>query len=264
MINFILPNFYDDFKDNQEIIENTILTNNICGIGGGFPFSIFRGKINNNKQGSLVVYDDMKKIVEDYKEIGNNLVLIDCGNLLLKDFDYSDAFNSILFELYSNSNNVYFEIADEKLIQYMINLYPNIQITLHENYTIFHKEEDIQDLIQKYPNNIKNINITLLNLCHNIKIDKIGILNLDSCYYCAHFPLCLKLEHKQILRYQAASQFNECQNKKIITLDSLINNLKILLKETNNIMFSEIALDQRQNYIDLINKIFQEEQKGTF
>ena len=264
MIKFILPNFFDDAKDMQEIIEEKSLSNNIWGIEGGFSFSIFRGKINNNLHGRFVCYNDMKESVESYKEIGQNLTLIDCGNLYLEEFDYTDTFNEVLFELYATSSNIYFEVADEKLIEYLVQTYPKIQICLHENYTIFNNEEDIQLLINKYPNNIKIINVTLLNPCPNINCYKIGILNLDSCFYCPHFPICLKIEHNQILKYQEASQFNECEKKKFVTLDSLINNLKELLHYTNNIMFNTIALNEKDDYIKLIKQIFEEEEKGAF
>ena len=70
MINFILPNFFDNYIINQEIISDRFLDNNIYGVEGGFSFSIFRGKINNNKYGKFVCYSDMKEIVENYKEIG--------------------------------------------------------------------------------------------------------------------------------------------------------------------------------------------------
>lgn len=264
MINFILPNFFDDAKYIQEIIKEKSLTNNIWGIEGGFSFSIFRGKINNNQYGRFVCYNDMKESVEDYKEISKNLTLIDCGNLFLEKFDYTDTFNEVLFELYAASDNIYFEVADEELIEYLTQTYPKIQICLHENYTIFHKEQDVQNLINKYPNNIKIINITLLNPCYNINCYKIGILNLDSCFYCPHFPICLKIEHNQILKYQEASQFNECEKKKFVSLNSLIDNVKELLKYTNNIMFNSIAFSQHDNYINLIKQIFKEEEKGTF
>ena len=264
MINFILPNFYDNSTMMQGLISDRLLINNIYGIEGGFSFSIFRGKINNNKYGNFVCYQDMKESIDDYKEIGYNLTLIDCGNLYLKEFDYTDTFNEVLFELYKDSNNIYFEVADEKLINFLVNTYPHIQLCLHENYTIFHTEKEIEELITKYSNNIKFINITLLNLCSNINYQKIAVLNLDSCFYCPHFPICLKIEHEQILRYKEASQLNDCERKKLIALDSLIDNLKTLLKQTNMIMFSSIAISHLDNYMELIEQILIEEEKGTF
>ena len=61
-----------------------------------------------------------------------------------------DTFNKIMFELYVNEmyDSIYFEVADEGLIDYLVNKYPQIQLCLHENYTMFHSENEPKNLSQ--------------------------------------------------------------------------------------------------------------------
>ena len=189
------------------------------------------------------------------------MCLFDFGNLLLDKYDYEDNYGKIIFEEYANKKNIFFEVADIDFIDFLINRYPSIQIILHENYTIFHDDKTIQNIIKKYPNNIKAINITILHLCENIDIPKIGILNLDSCYYCPQFPLCLNTENRNILRYRKASAFNECTKKKMIDIDSIMENLSILLKNTDIILFNTIPALQKKIYLDLIEQFLKKEKE---
>lgn len=259
MINFILPNFYHNYTYNQKIIN--YYNNAFFGIEGAFDFSIFNGRINNNCKSDFVAYENIVNSIQSYQAISNNLTIIDFGNMMLEDTDYFDTFGEVVLEELAKKDNIYFEVSQPNFIEYLLKYYPDIKIILHENYTIFHSETEIQNLINKYPN-IKGINITILNPCLNVCVElKIGILNLDSCFYCRRFPLCLKNEHKNILRYRKASIFNECQRKKLINKDKLIENLKILLNVTNEILVTGFADEQINDYIFMFEEILKAERE---
>ena len=261
MINFILPYCFNNYNNNQKLLNDC--NNCFYGVEGNIPFQIFTGRVNNNKDSRFLSYYDILDQVKAYNEISNNLMLIDFGNSSLEPSDYYDSYGEVILEEYADKKHVFFEVADENFIEYLVDRYPNIQIVLHENYTIFHSEKDIKALIKKFPNNIKGINITVLNLCENIDIQKFGILNLDSCYYCPQFPLCLKNEHKNVFRYREASSFNDCTRKQRITLESALNNLKILLKYTNEIICVNLAYAQIVEYMELIEEILKKELEGA-
>lgn len=262
MINFILPNSFCDVDNNLKLIEKNNYSNLFYGVEGNFAFSIYTGRANNNLGNDFMAYIDIVRSVELYQEISENMTIIDFSNTLLEETDYEDAMGEVILDEFADKDNVFFELSDIDFIDFLVNKYPKIQIILHENYTIFHSEEDIQNVIEKYPN-IKGINITILNLCQNINIKKIGVLNLDSCFYCPQYPLCLKREHRNILRYRKASSFNDCSRKKLIVLDNIIENLSILLKETNVILFGNITDNHLVDYLELIESILEEEKKGN-
>lgn len=261
MINFILPDFYNSFAKNQELINEFNYKNIFYGIEGCFSFSIFNGKCNNNKTGMFVAYEDIVRSIRQYEEISDNFTIIDFGNKYLEPFDYEDAFGAVVLEEYADKTNVFFEVSDPNFIEYLTTVYPTIQLILHENYTMFHTEDEISKLIDKYPSNIKGIVITLFNLCPNLEFPKIGLLNLDICYFCNQYPLCLKTESKNILRYRSHSQFNLCHKKTFLNFDNIILNLKELLKYTNIINFSNISADNIDTYYQIIRKIFEWEQE---
>lgn len=261
MINFILPNSYCALDNIIGLVKENNYQNLFFGVEGDFAFSIFTGRVNNNCGNGFMCFEEARDCVAMYEEISDNMAIIDFSNTQLEDFDYWDSFGEVLLEEFADKKNIYFEVSDISFIDYLTKNYPNIQIILSENYTIFHTEEQIQNLINQFPLNIKYINITILNLCTNINIPKIGILNMDSCFYCPQFPLCLKRENINTLRYRTASSFNDCERKKMIVLKDIIKNLKTLLKETNIIMFGTISIKQIDDYINLITSILAEETK---
>lgn len=261
MINFILPCCFTNYQENTLLIEGNEYRNLFWGIEGNVPFSIFNGRVNNNKISLFASYSDIKHLIEGYEAISENFTIIDFGNMLLEEYDYENVYGEVILDEYASKSNVFFELADEKFIDYLVNKYPKIQIILHDNYTIFHDKESIQELIDTYPNNIKGINITILNLCENIDIPKIGVLSLDSCFYCPQFPLCLKSEYNNILHYRSRSIFNECRLKKMLLPQEVIKNLEKLLYYTNNIMFTGIAVDQIDIYMENIKLILDHDQK---
>jgi len=262
MIKFVLSLSCDNIINNQQLIEQNEYNNLFWGIESSLPFSIFNGRANNNQWGNFIDYYTMVNWVKSYEEISNNLVMFDFGNILLDEKDFENCFGAMVFNEFANQSNVYFEIADIKLIDFLINKYPNIQISLHENYTIFHDEDTITNLINTYPNNIKAINITVLNLCENINIQKMGVLNLESCFYCPQFPLCLQNEQQNILRFRKKSIFNECNKKKFLDQKSLTNTIKTLLNFTDTIMFQSIAYGQVNEYMEIIKSVLEQEQEG--
>ena len=73
MINFILPDFYNSFAKNQELINEFNYKNIFYGIEGCFSFSIFNGKCNNNKTGMFVAYEDIVRSIRQYEEISDYL-----------------------------------------------------------------------------------------------------------------------------------------------------------------------------------------------
>lgn len=256
-MNYILPNFFDSFSQNQEIISNFMLYFDIHMIQGTFPFNIFNGECNNIVNETLALYPDIKACPEDYRNIGN-AILLDYGSTLIEKKDYHNNFGKVIFEEYANNTKFYFEIALENFIDYLIKTYPNIQIILHQNYINNHTQEEIINLIKKY-HNIKGIIVTELNPCIDIdNIKKFYLLQLNKCERCKQYNACLKYEMEHTLRYSNQSNFNGCEYTILKSVEELLEEKEYVenVLQYDNILFSTIPLIKEAEYYELIFNFF--------
>ena len=206
----LLSTFYNNFNFNDMIIKKFIYSLDIAGIQGNYPFTIFNGWYNNIRGEDIAVYQDINNVLESYNIISNK-VFIDCGNVLIDKKDFYNTFEKIIFETLTNNNTIYFEVANIDLIEYLITNYPNIQIVLHQNYTMWHTEEEIQEILNKFNNNIKFIIITNINPCINVNsIKKIYLLHINKCELCPQFRRCLEKDMESTLNFSIKSIFNDC------------------------------------------------------
>ena len=207
---YILSNFYNNYKNVQKIIEDYFYDKDIIGLQGHFSFNICYGSYNNIDSEQLCLYSDIEQVLQDYGSLSKFLML-DFGNIMLKESDYLDSFSRIILETFVDNKEVFFEVADEKFIKYLINKYPNIQIILHQNYTFFHSEEEIKKIIDLYPNNIKGIICNKDHSFMNISIKKYYLFSINNCYSCKYINRCIKQENENILDYSENSVFGNCK-----------------------------------------------------
>ena len=241
MINYILPNFYNAHDCNVLLKKNFLTTKNLSGIQGNFPFSIFHGTYNNIPAESLAVYEDIVDVVNNYG-ILNNITLIDFGNPLLIPTDYYDCFGTVILDEYANNKHCYFEVALEDFIDFLVETYPNIQLILHQNYTSTHSSKDIENLIKKYPNNIKGIVVSALNECKSItNVMRFYLVPLSRCQGCSQYKKCLELDHNAILEYSGKSQFHECELRQLIYPENIADIVRYGATISDYILFDTVV-----------------------
>lgn len=255
----ILPSFYNSYQQNKKIIENFMYYKDFQGISGSFPFSIFNGGYNNNKYSQLALAHDIINSIHSYGAIGG-FTVIDFGNLCLIESDFKNCFNKVVLEEYSKSKNIFFSVASIKLAEYLVSTYPDIQLILHQNYTNFHTEEEVQNVINLYKKNLKYIIITPNNECSHIEdIQKIYWIPFTLCYCCPQYYKCIKIDNNQTLNYSTFSQFNDCSSKKYVNLQYLKTLILHANTITNCIIFDDLLIEDEEIVYEQIFNILNEE-----
>lgn len=256
-MNYILPNFYDNFLQNNLIKQQFFTDINIIGLQGNYPFCIFNGSCNNIKVEQIALYRDFIECLNQYGMLGNK-ILLDFGNINLENNDFHNVFGNLIAETFFDNPSFYFQVSDENFINFLIEKYPNIQLMLHKNYVNFHTEQEVQQIIQKFPNNIKLIAITELNKCINLKdIKKIYVLSLFECQQCKHYHMCIDYDNTATLNYSEQSIFNSCEVSEFKTIQqiyNIINDVKRMGIKT--IMFDSIPAFYEEVSYDIIKNIF--------
>mgnify|MGYP006886751174 CR=1 FL=1 len=257
MKKIILPNFYESFSCNQILLQEFLTTKPLYGVSGAFPFSIFTGENNNNKYCELVVYEDVINILRSYGPL-NDFMIIDCTNLNLILTDYKDSFNKMVFESISDKENVYFSIADINLAEYLIKTYPKVQLILDTNYTIFHSNEEIENVIKKLGNNLKYIIVSNKNLCRKINFPKIYKVFLTECSFCMQYLRCVKQENERILTYSEKSSFENCSLIQQYSANNILTEIKNIPKDIEIVMFSSINKSIEEESYSLLEQVIKE------
>lgn len=263
-IKYILPNFFDSYECNLTLKNNFFINQNIVGVQGTFPFCIFNGWYNNIIGESLAIYDDLVDCVKNYG-ILNDIVLIDFGNIYLNELDFMDSYGKVILEEYGNNKHIFFEVADEIFIQYLVEHYPNIQLVLHQNYTNMNTKDNIKNLIDRYPNNIKGI--VSMNLSMDLSftnIKKFYLLPLTHCHECHHFNTCLQKDIEATLEYSAKSQFNSCEFRQLLNSQEILDLVKLIEKNNYDyIIFDTIPITKQFEEYKIIENIFNNKQGGN-
>lgn len=253
---FILPSFYDNFRDNQNVLD---IYNNyvkIKGFHGAFPSSIMKGGINSLNLKFFALYDDMIECIDGYN-IPYKKFFIDCSNIALDKKDYYNMLNKVCFEEWGNDSSFFFEIADFDLLDFLIERYPKIQITLHSNIFFQYTLKQIQEKINECEN-IKNILIPH-SMAH-IKINNIKKIYLMSFFKCqdacVNYRDCVIKENHQILEYSKKSTFRQCKYKSLKKEEEFWNEYQNIPKDFDTIMFDNIIPEESSNCYTLIINLF--------
>lgn len=229
MINFILPNFYSNYKFNNllkryiRMYPNYLNFNdqiNIYGQQGNFPYSFWHGGINTNQDKSIVLYNQAIEYSNNFE-----MPLI---------FDYSN--------IYLSTNNFWIKDPHAKMI-----------LSLFENQGNFIKVSDLQtkELIQaEYPGYnfiLKDINTNLIKDFSFIELNNDNnVENKNKVLY----PLrvkCLKctlncLEQENLLQFNffEESCFKSCSENHSSTLEVLQEYQEARKKGYTNFYFGEV------------------------
>ena len=256
----ILPSFYNAHNYNLKLIEKHLFKQNIVGVSGSFPFGIFNGGYNNIKNSHLVLIHDIIQSIKSYGAF-SNMVVIDFGSLCLEETDFYDCFNTVVLEQYAASKNIYFSVASEPLVDFLIKNYPDIQLILHTNYVNFHSEQEVADILNRYPNNFHYLTITPNNECLNItNIQKIYSIPFTFCYCCPQYQKCIQMDNNYQLEYSIESQFRTCQFKKYLNSTYINTVINHAAQITDMIMFEDILIeDNEKMYEMLANEILEGE-----
>lgn len=231
---YIIPNFYDSMFYNSTLMTEFINTVDFDGIQGTFPFCCFNGWLNNIGSQKIALYKNIVESIHFYSKI-NEHILFDFGNLLLEETDYPNCMADVILKEYVDNKKAYFEIANLGLLDYLIQKYPTIQIVLHQNYTLFHTVEEINNLISKYPNNIQGVVVhsnfsikDIKKISNNVKKFYFFSANMN-CMKCKNLLKCIKVENQYVLDFSERSSFGNCQ------LYSVLKNKEIATQEIQNV-----------------------------
>lgn len=251
---YILPNFYDSYFCNLTIGQKLLQKKDLTGVSGTFPFSIFNGSYNNMGKETVCLYDDMKKIFEDYGLL-TDMVVIDYGNLYLESYDYYDLYNQVVLDEFANNSNFYFSVSQIDFLEYLITKYPTINIILHQNYTRNHNTEEIQEIISKYPN-IKGIVISSFNICSKVNnVFKIYLTPIHGCEKCVQYERCLKHDNIATLEFSKKSQFAECPLRQLIHPQIVADRIQYIKQYCDYIMFDTVINLKEEEEYSLIEQI---------
>jgi hypothetical protein len=255
-LKYILPNFYNCYSHNVELFQTFAKTKNLCGIEGAFPFSIFYGAYNNISCENICLYDDMIPIIKDYGLLADMLIL-DCGNPLLEDFDYYDLYNTVILDEYAEKNNVYFSVSQEGLIKFLIERYPKINLILHQNYTRENTSQDIQKLIDNY-SNIKGIITSSFNICSKVNnVFKIYLTPLHTCEECIHYKKCLSHDNQAILDYSQKSRFQNCVLRNLAHPNNIVERINFIKDKCDYILFDTVVCHNALAEYQLIEQVLE-------
>lgn len=225
---YILSGLYENYTHNTFIKTNFFKKYNLAGLQGHFPYNISYGWYNNIAKTDICLYEDFIGCLAGYQILSNH-ILLDFSNLLLEPSDFEDCLNELLATSFETYPNFYFEVADESFIDFLITHYPQIKLVLHQNYTMFHSEEEINALITKYSTNIQGIIITDINLCKTINnITKYYLFTFHKCLTCFHFKDCLLKDNRATLRYSESSCFNDCAQLEYKTYSEILEQHKMV------------------------------------
>ena len=133
-------------------------------------------------------------------------------------------------------------MADIELIKYAIDRYPNIQIVLHQNYTFFHNAEEVQELLEQFPN-IKGIVITHNHMFENINTTKFYLLDVYNCGSCKSYRNCISFDNSKCLEYSGESNFFECSRKQLLSTNVSLEYLKESFEKADHTILCIPRLD---------------------
>lgn len=223
MLNFTLPNFYNNYSlfsfmdylihEREEIFK-------CCDIAfkyteGNYPYCYWNGGYNNN-YGNGAFYSDINSIINS-----TNIPLrLNCSNILLEENDYKNVFANLILSLNDTGSNV-IELSNLQLMQYIEEKHPNYNF-------IFSKEAFLingltPEIVNCISSNEKIILVSLpefycddlefLKSLHNkSKIEL--VLNGKCPTNCNNYINCRLNVHKTQIDYSNKDVFQICQKNK--------------------------------------------------
>lgn len=272
MINFTLPNFYQNFtinnkmsdmtKEHSEYFKTKI---NFSYATGNFPYCYWNGGYNNNK-GDGAFYDDFINTTN----LSNIPLRFNCANICLQEQDYINQLANLILQLNENGSNI-IELCDIKLLAYLKERYPNYQFCWSKEAVYLYQNEEY---------NVDLIN--LLNekgLFHIISLPEAWTQQLDlikqiqkrnsievaintSCnQHCPHYHQCKVHEHEAQYTFSNVNQFQECKEKveydkikPLITLEDIQKDyIPLGIKYYG---LAETACSDRHDYINFLVNYF--------
>lgn len=229
-MNIILPNGFENFQNNQNLINIFKQNKNVYikGVRSAMPFSFFKDEVNYINHNSIFLYKNMIEYVQNYNLL--EMHLLDFSNPLIEKKDFYNNYCKLQFELFEKYNNIYFIISNKDFLLYLIDNYPKCKIILSEYFFYSHQDE-ILNIVNNY-HNIKGIissNLTILNYFNNnlIKILSFDLYNCSTCNYCQQ---CKSKEQSNILNFSNQSVFFNCESVNLLSL----NLVKTFLSQVDN------------------------------
>lgn len=241
MINFILPNFFENYMINHfllyqsKVVRAPVFKTDLqfTYVSGSFPFSSWNGGLNNNKGVVFPLYSEYSLYEKVMVPIRFN-----CNNVCLEQFDYTDEHMNVILKINENGANT-IEITNLELMMYIAEKYPLYKFIFSERadlikpYTI----EDINEVSQ-----LEQFDIIKIPQRFNTQIDELKqiqkknkveiIVNTRCPLNCEHYNQCSIKEDEEQNIFISNGTIENCQ-KNISFTTSL--NQAISLKDITEI-----------------------------
>lgn len=257
-MNIVLSGFYNYFYQNQKLIENFALAPNIniAGAAGSFPFSFFSTGINDNSRNKICFYPNMVGCLDKYTFV--ELVILNFDDPAIDPKDYHNNYLKVQFESFSGNDNIYFSIGDLKFLEYIYKTYPKAKIILADS---CFKNFDKKDILATIKNckNIKGLISTNLDVLETYDLPiKIYQADFYGCAFCNHYQQCKNVDLIHKKEFSLLSKFLECPNAKLLSWDSVIENLKEPISKDYYILFDEPKKDVDEYFSYLLTNLSKE------
>jgi hypothetical protein len=201
----ILPNFYDNFVQNNILIDGFMLEDrvNILGVSGSFAHSYYKHDVNYNMYKDFVSYTEMLHCLEEYSKM--ECILLDFSNPYLEYKDYHSRLAKIHFNNFAGIDNVYFIVSQIEFINYIVENYPLAKFIVDLDYCNgdFSSYSQIMGVISNNKNKLADYN-------YKYKILRVAVYN---CHNCRYFEKCLELDTKAAMEFSSVSNFYNCTKK---------------------------------------------------
>lgn len=225
MINFILPNFFYNYKLNIKFYELSYSNpeyfnfKNLVFIGqeGQLPFCYWSGHNYNHSTASM--WPKMQEFI-DMKELSTSglPLYFDCSNLLLLETDYYDCKLNNLIQFFSTGSNKLI-VSD-----------PNFCSYLSENFNFYHligsENYHLLDVEKKNLNSLERIkcNYNQLNEDYYKEIPKRQI-EVNICSFCSNCSKeqqleCQRTLSQEVLMFSETTLLKECASGHPIILST--------------------------------------------
>jgi hypothetical protein len=246
MTTIILPTFYDNFVQNDALIEG--LSNNtkigIGGVCGSFPHSYYKNDVNNNFLFDFISYSDMCGCAESYRKVD---IFLDFSNPLLEQKDYHSRLSKIHFSTFETYPNVYFLVSQYNFANYILQHYPKAKVIIDLDYCDNDFDmtlENIVGVISWYENKLQDYD-------YNYKILRVPVYGCRSCNY---YEKCLALDVQNAMEFSSVSNFYNCTKKVLLNTESILDTFN---KNATHFLM-DTPKDSEEEYYNHLIRVFEE------
>ena len=268
MINFNLPDFYNNLKINtffknlsrlkQEYFKFPV---NFYCFTGNLPYSFFSGGYNINKK-----YEKMNtECINLQLDIP---ICFNCSNINLNENDFYDNKLKTILDNNKNGSN-FIEISNFDFLKFLKNNYGKYYNYILSSEINLLKEltsEEINILLET--DNFKYISLTQKQSMDFVFLEKIKqknkieiLINSDCDMKCKNWDKCRIEQHDAIYEFSTKNSYQSCFYQSNTNIPIEVINEKYVPLGFNHFKLSSVGKTEKEYFIFLLNYFIKEEYK---